>query len=72
MFFQLPPPTLLHLDWDLACSWAKRDASSESVSQIEKSLSKMLFGGITKSKEEIYSEKEEEKEEKQPLQFKAN
>ena len=32
----------------------------------------MLFGGITKSKEEIYSEKEEEKEEKQPLQFKAN
>ena len=25
----------------------------------------MLFGGITKSKEEVYSEKEEEKEEKQ-------
>lgn len=32
----------------------------------------MLFGGITKSKEEGYSEKEEEEEEKQPLQFKAN
>lgn len=47
---------------------AKRDASREGrVSQkenLEHNRSKQLFGGIRKSYEEDYTEKEEEKEEK--------